>query len=78
MWTVTTTRVHRQVVALSGACGLNTDDEVIEDLSPWALRGIILADQRNESGEIRIIMRCSQGTVLIIRLYVLTAKPWGV
>ena len=27
-------RVHRQVVALSGACGLNTDDEVVEELSP--------------------------------------------
>ena len=50
-------RVHRQVVALSGACGLNTDDEVIEELSPWALRGVILADQRNESGEITIISR---------------------
>ena len=50
-------RVHRQVVALSGACGLNTDDEVIEDLSPWALRGVILADERNESGEVTIISR---------------------
>jgi hypothetical protein len=47
-------RVHRQVVALSGACGLNTDDEVVAELSPWALRGVILADQRNESGEITI------------------------
>jgi hypothetical protein len=50
-------RVHRQVVALSGACGLNTDDEVVKDLSPWALRGVILADERNESGEITIISR---------------------
>jgi hypothetical protein len=50
-------RVHRQVVAPSGACGLNTDDEVVEDLSPWALRGVILADDRNESGEITIISR---------------------
>jgi hypothetical protein len=50
-------RVHRQVVAPSGACGLNTDDEVVEDLSPWALRGVILADERNESGEITVISR---------------------
>jgi hypothetical protein len=50
-------RVHRQVVALSGACGLNTDDEVVEELSPWALRGVITADQRNESGEITIIIK---------------------
>ncbi len=48
-------RVHRQVVALSGACGLNTDDELVEDLSPWALRGVRIADQRNESGEMMII-----------------------
>jgi hypothetical protein len=47
-------RVHRQVVALSGACGLNTDDEVVEALSPWALRGVIMADQLNEPGEITI------------------------
>ncbi len=47
-------RVHRQVVALSGACGLNTDDEVVEGLSLWTLKGIIFADQRNEPGEIRI------------------------
>jgi hypothetical protein len=47
--------VHRQVVALSGACGLNTDDELVEGLSPWALRGVRMADQRNESGEITII-----------------------
>jgi hypothetical protein len=42
-------------VALSGACGLNTDDELVEDLSPWALRGVRMADQRNESGEMMII-----------------------
>lgn len=49
-------RVHRQVVALSGACGLNTDDELVEELSPWALRGVRMADQRNEPGEITIII----------------------
>jgi hypothetical protein len=48
-------RVHRQVVALSGACGLNTDDELVEGLSPWSLRGVRMADQRNESGEVTII-----------------------
>jgi hypothetical protein len=50
-------KVHRQAVALSGACGLNTDDEVVEELSPWVLRGVIMADQRNESGEITIISK---------------------
>jgi hypothetical protein len=50
-------RVHRQVVTLAGACGLNTDDEVVEDLSPWILRGVIMADESNESGEMTIISR---------------------
>jgi hypothetical protein len=50
-------RVHRQVVALSGACGLNTDDEVIEELSSRALKGVILADRLNESEEITIITK---------------------
>jgi hypothetical protein len=50
-------RVHRQVVALSGACGLNTDDEVVEELSPRVLKGVILADRLNESEEITIITK---------------------
>jgi hypothetical protein len=50
-------RVHRQVVTLSGACGLNTDDEVVEELSPRALKGVILADRLNESEEITIITK---------------------
>jgi hypothetical protein len=47
-------KVHKQIVAPSGACGLNTDDELVEGLSPWALRGVIMADQEDESGEILI------------------------
>ncbi len=47
--------VHRQVVALSGACGLNTDDEVVNGLSSWVLRGITLAERNALSGEIQII-----------------------
>ena len=45
-------RVHRQIVTPGGACALVIDDEVVDGLSPWALRGVIAADQRNESGEI--------------------------
>ena len=48
-------RVHRQVVALSGACGLNTDDEVVEGLSPRSLKAVIMIDEKNDSGEITII-----------------------
>lgn len=47
--------VHRQNVALSGACGLNTDDEVVNGLSCWVLRGITLAERNTFSGEIKII-----------------------
>jgi hypothetical protein len=48
-------RVHRQVIAPSGACGLNTDDEMVEGLSPLSLRGVLMVDQCNESGEIKMI-----------------------
>lgn len=47
-------KVHRQVVALSGACGLNVDDEPVHGLSPLALRGVYFADEANETGEIAI------------------------
>jgi len=47
-------RVHRQVAVPSGACGLNTDDEVVEGLSPLALRAVLMADGCNEPGEITI------------------------
>lgn len=47
-------RVHRQVALPGAACGLNTDDEVVEGLSPLTLRAVLMADQCNESGEITI------------------------
>lgn len=47
-------RVHHQVTAPGGACGLNTDDEIIEGLSPLAHRAVIMADQSGETGEIII------------------------
>ena len=36
-------RVHKQAVAPGGACALVTDDEVVEGLSPAALRSVIEA-----------------------------------
>ncbi len=36
-------KVHKQVVAPGGACALVWDDEVVEGLSPAALRGVIEA-----------------------------------
>ena len=50
-------RVHHQAAVPSGACGLNTDDEVLEGLSPLALRAVLMADQCNESAEITITTR---------------------
>jgi hypothetical protein len=47
-------RVHHQVVAPGGACGLKTDDEVVEGLSPFTLRAVLMADECNEPGEIAI------------------------
>ncbi|HEX2964307.1 MAG TPA: hypothetical protein VHO84_00900 [Syntrophorhabdaceae bacterium] len=48
--------VHRQKVALSGACGLNTDDEVVSELSCWVLRGIILSETKSLSGKVEILI----------------------
>ncbi len=50
-------RVHHQVAAPSGACGLNTDDEIVEGLSPLAHRAVLMADQCSEQGEITIITK---------------------
>ncbi len=47
-------KVHYQVAAPGGACGLTTDDEIIEGLSPLAHRAVIMADQCNVPGEITI------------------------
>jgi hypothetical protein len=46
--------VHWQVVALGGGCGLLIDDDPVEGLSPWALRGVIFAEQSKEAREITI------------------------
>jgi len=46
--------VHWQVVALGGGCGLLIDDDPIEGLSPWALRGVIFAEKSKEAREIVI------------------------
>ncbi|MHB8111371.1 MAG: hypothetical protein ACYDHW_15205 [Syntrophorhabdaceae bacterium] len=48
-------KVHWQVAAPSGACGLYTDDEVIEGISPLTLRAVLLADQCDGEDEITII-----------------------
>ena len=52
--------VHWQVVALGGGCGLLIDDDPVEGLSPWALRGVIFAEQNKETREITITTQHSK------------------
>ncbi len=47
-------RVHRQAAAPCGACGLNIDDEIVEGLSPAALRGVIMAEKSGAAEEVVI------------------------
>ncbi len=56
-----TGKVYRQLVAPGGGCGLIITDEIVEGLSPWALRGIIIAEQNREVGEVRLIANDSKG-----------------
>lgn len=52
--------VHWQVVALGGGCGLLIDDDPVEGLSPWALRGVIFAEQSQETREITMTTQHSK------------------
>jgi hypothetical protein len=47
-------RVHLQAAAPCGACGLNIEDQVVEGLSPAALRGVIKAEQIGDGQEITV------------------------
>ena len=49
--------VHRQVITVGKICGISIEsDEVVEGLSPLALRGVILANRSEEAKEIRLII----------------------
>jgi hypothetical protein len=62
--------VHWQVVALGGGCGLLIDDDPVEGLSPWTLRGVIFAEQNREALEITITTgqseNCTNQPLLLI------------
>jgi len=62
--------VHWQVVALGGGCGLLINDDPVEGLSPWALRGVIFAEQNKEAREITITTgqseNCTNQPLLLI------------
>ncbi len=44
-------KVHMQAVALGGGCGLRIDDEVVEGLSPSALRQLIAVLDRDAENQ---------------------------
>jgi hypothetical protein len=49
-----TQTVHRRVAAPAGACGLNVDDEPVDGLSSFALRGVISVYRSKETREITL------------------------
>lgn len=53
--------VVRQVVNLGGGCGLIIDDERVEGLSPWAVYGVMIADEEKEAREVTITTEESSG-----------------
>jgi hypothetical protein len=65
--------VRRQVIAVGKTCGISIEnDEVVEGLSPRALRGVVIADRSKETKEIRLITEgaeesCGQPVLLIDR-----------
>jgi hypothetical protein len=45
--------VHKHVLAVGRGCGIGVEsDELVEGLSPWSVRGVILAGRSGEAGEI--------------------------
>jgi hypothetical protein len=55
--------VRKQVIAVGKICGISIEsDELVEGLSPWAIRGVVFADRRKETGEIRLIIEGSEGS----------------
>jgi hypothetical protein len=55
-----TGKVYRQMVAPGGGCGLIITDELVEGLSPWALRGVIIAEQNKETRELLLTAKDSE------------------
>jgi hypothetical protein len=50
-----TERVRRQVISVGQICGISIEsDDAVEGLSPWALRGVIMAERSRETREITI------------------------
>ncbi len=50
-----TDTVRRQVIGVGRSCGVSIEaDEAVEGLSPWAIRGVIMAERSRQTREITI------------------------
>jgi hypothetical protein len=55
--------VRKQVITVGKICGISIEsDELVEGLSPWAIRGVVLADRSKETGDIRLIIEAPEGS----------------
>lgn len=66
-----TDTVRRQVITVGQVCGISIEsDEAVEGLSPWAIRGVIMAERSRETREITITAGargapCDQPVILV-------------
>jgi hypothetical protein len=52
--------VRRQVLAVGRGCGIGVEsDELVAGLSPWSIRGVMLAEKRRETRELTLAARGS-------------------
>ena len=58
--------VHRHVLAVGRGCGIGVEsDELVEGLSPLAVRGVILAGKRDETREITLTTEQAEGNTVL-------------
>ena len=55
--------VRKQVIAVGKICGISIEsDELVEGLSPWAIRGVVLADRSRATGEVSVFIEGPEGS----------------
>jgi hypothetical protein len=59
--------VRRQVIAAGPACGLSiTSDETVEGLSPLSIEGVMIAEQRGETGDVILTTGGPEGSERVL------------
>jgi hypothetical protein len=49
--------VRRQILAVGRGCGIGIEnDELVEGLSPWSIRGVLFAERTGETREITLLI----------------------